>query len=367
MNTYDIHDDYELHNLLKKLYRDTGDEYINFGRMPTIKFGKANRDDQVMGLLLQYAPVMINDLADAYESEYGVHSISVRNTYLKNFDKYFYKGMYTVEVKQLSTENLNCMNAALPNDFYTIADIKRIYLREIPDSDASNINPSTIKALGFKMFSNYVIRNIYISAAEYFRKVLTSTDIVDMQEIPKEIIKTTSFIAEMTKFKSQLEIVEFSDSKCINIRKLEDLGITRDNLRDYYNTIYSTVETGNYFTIKLLRKNGFSHLIDNLGFEEWFYSSILSQDNNRFSYRHIGKNRVFIKGKHEVLLNDFIASIVNERSGINIYDLIKLMEDDYGVTLDKQKIRQLLNSSSMYYNPIMQTVYIDYYTYFRSL
>lgn len=367
MRTYDIRDEYELHNLLKKLYKDAEDSNINFGRMPTIEFGTADRDTQILELLLQYAPVLLNDLADAYEKEYGVRSSTVKANYLKNFDEYFYNGMYTIDADPLPAEDSKRLIAALTHDFYSIADIKRIYLREVPGSDASHINPLTIKALGFRVFSSYAVRNTYLSAAEYFRKVLTDPDIVDLREIPKAMLQSISFTAELMVLKSQYEIVEFSPSKCINFRRLDSVGITKDHLQDFCHAVYSTTERGSYFTIHSLQKNGFSHLLDNLGFEEWFYSSILSQDSTRFSYQRMGKTRVFVNGKREVLLKDFVESLVSERQSIDIYDLIELMEDDYGVTIDKQKIMGLVNSSAMYYNSIMETVYIDYDTYFEEV
>lgn len=45
---------------------------ISFKRMPNIEFGKADRDKQVMDLLLEMAPVTNTDLADAYEKQFGV-------------------------------------------------------------------------------------------------------------------------------------------------------------------------------------------------------------------------------------------------------------------------------------------------------
>ena len=108
-------------------------------------------------------------------------------------------------------------------------------------------------------------------------------------------------------------------------------------------------------------------MIDKFGFKEWFYSSILSQDSKRFSYQRMGKTRVFVKGKEKVLLQDFIESIVSEQQSINIYDLTKLMRDDYGLHINKQKIMGLVNNSAMYYDTIMKTIHIDYATYIEKV
>lgn len=67
MHQYDIRDEYELHNLLKKIWPKE-DSRVTFKKMPTIEIGKANRDDQVLNLLLQYAPISADSLAAKYES-----------------------------------------------------------------------------------------------------------------------------------------------------------------------------------------------------------------------------------------------------------------------------------------------------------
>ena len=63
MVQYDIQDEYELHNLLKKIWTVSNSKVV-FGRMPTIIIGSANRDNQMLTLLLQYAPISGEELAE---------------------------------------------------------------------------------------------------------------------------------------------------------------------------------------------------------------------------------------------------------------------------------------------------------------
>ena len=52
MEEYDIRDEYELHNLLKKIWPSTSTLNIQFKKMPTIVIGTPNRDRQVLDLLM---------------------------------------------------------------------------------------------------------------------------------------------------------------------------------------------------------------------------------------------------------------------------------------------------------------------------
>ncbi|HHX94502.1 MAG TPA: hypothetical protein GX691_01580 [Clostridia bacterium] len=364
MRLYDIRNEYELHNLLKKLYRKIKNGCISFKRMPTIEFGEANRDMQVLDLLLKHAPVSIDDLAKAYEQEYGVRAETVKANYLRNFDKYYFNGMYSIEVEPLPAHESQRLKAILTGDFYSITDIKEVYCREFPDSSSDLINPFSIKMLGFRVYSSYAIKNSYNTATEYFRKVLTEQDKFDLRKFPKAMTQLVTFTTELMELRNQYEIIEYSPSQHVNIRSLEKRGITKDHLRDYCNAVFSAAERDSYFTVHSLRKKGFSHLLDDLGFEEWFYGSILSQDS-RFSYQRAGKNRIFLKGGRQVLLKDFIYMIVRLRQSINLTSLLQLIEDDYGVTIPRHKVMAVIRSSSMYYNEVTEKVYADYYTYSR--
>ena len=89
MPEYDIRDQYELHNLLKKIYAKRENTDISFNRMPVISFGKPNREKQVMDLLLQLTPVSVDVFCEAYETQYGVLSATLKaGGYLLCIDKY---------------------------------------------------------------------------------------------------------------------------------------------------------------------------------------------------------------------------------------------------------------------------------------
>jgi len=96
MKQYDIRDEYELHNLLKKLCQKSEFSNITFGRMPMIEFGQANRDTQVLNMLMLFSPITPLDFSAAYEAEYGVLSTTVMGGFLKNFNEYLNNSVYYI-------------------------------------------------------------------------------------------------------------------------------------------------------------------------------------------------------------------------------------------------------------------------------
>ena len=51
----------------------------------------------------------------------------------------------------------------------------------------------------------------------------------------------------------------------------------------------------------------------------------------------------------------------------SFYDLIDLLEDRYGIVLPKEKLLTIIDNTELYYDTIMETVYIDYNTYFEEI
>lgn len=335
--------------------------------MPTIEIGATNRDDQVLSLLLQYAPVSGEAFAGYYEDAYGVKAATVLANYMSAFDDYYYDGIYSIDSAALPVIQFNHMKAILNRDFYTIQEAKRLYKREFPHSDESLINPYTLKTLDFRVYSGYIVRNTYPNAADYFRSLLTAVDVVDARNISKSIQSIVAYASELYKLRATYEIVEFSPLQYINIRRLKESGITKEYLKSYCNTVANQYERGEYFTFTSLRKDGFTHEMDDLGFDEWFYASVLLEDREHFSYQRIGGTRIFLCGKSGANLGDMLVWLLETRQKIDFYDLMDLLENHYGITLPKEKLLTIIGGTDLYYDTIMESVYIDYDTYFEEI
>lgn len=369
MQQYDIHDEYELHNLLKKIWSPENNS-VKFKKMPTIEVGSANTEDQVLSLLLQYAPISAEELSNRYEDEYGVKALTVRGSYLRAIDHYFYKGFYSIDYAALPAIQFNHMQMVLELDFYTIQEATRIYKREFPHSEESFLNPYTLKTLGFHVYpgySGYIVKNTYSGATDYFHTILTQRDIVDMREYNAAIRSIATYNSELRRLQKAYEIIEFSPLQYINIRRLIEIGITKENLTDYCKTVALFYEKGDYFTITSMRNLGFSHPLDELGFDEWFYSSVLTEDRDRFSVQRIGGTKLFLRGKANSNLSDMLMWLLNKYQKIDFYDLQDLLKDQYGISLPKDKIIEIINSTELYYDTIMEAVYVDYNTYFEEI
>lgn len=366
MKQYDIRDEYELHNLLKKVWPNKNN-LIVFNRMPTIEIGKIDRYEQVLELLLQYAPISAENLAIKYEETYGIKSNTVLANYLSAFDTYYYNGIYSISYDNLPLVQYEWLKKILVEPFYLITEIKRMFLRKFPDAKINSINSYVLKTLNFRVYSGYIIKSSYNSAFDYFKEILTKDDIINIRKFKGNIGTIPTYSSILYKLRNNYEIIEFLPQQYINIRKLKEKDITIEKLKDYTEAIGKIYDIGEFFTIYSLRKKGFVHELDDLGFDEWFYSSILLENKELFSYQRIGGNRLFFRGKGEIQIGNMLRWILENKVKLDLYDLINLLKNDFNITIPKEKLLEIIKGTDLYYDTIMETVYIDYDTYFEEI
>ena len=212
-----------------------------------------------------------------------------------------------------------------------------------------------------------MIKNTYSGAAEYFDYLLTNPDIVDAREFPKSMFMHGAYSSELGKLRQAREIVEFSPYRYINMRRLNECGITLDTLTDYCEAVRQYVDKNAFFTITSIRQDGFTHPLDDLGFDEWFYSSVLLEDREHFAHNRMGGARLFRRGVENIVFPDMLHWIVESYQKIDIYDLCTLLEERYGIEMRKDKLTYIIQNTDMYYDTIMETVYTDYDTYFEEV
>lgn len=100
MIRFDIRNEYELHNLLKKIMpQDNGN--IKFGRTPNIEIGTVDRKKQLCTFLLSHSPITVEDAANKYEETFGVKGATLIADYLPLVGGYLHNGVYCLSPDSL--------------------------------------------------------------------------------------------------------------------------------------------------------------------------------------------------------------------------------------------------------------------------
>ena len=366
MELYDIRDEYELHNLLRKIWNDYGTCQVNFAKMPTIRIGNSDEKAQMYDFLIQTSPISGVDISDAYEEAYGVKSNMALTRFIKYFDIYYHQGIFKVDFETMTNEQFEYMRNILTDDFYSLTYVKRLFFKEFPNASTGLINSHNIKLLGFQNYSSYILKREY-SATSYVEKLLNQKDVFDIGDFPRELTNLVIFGSVLYEKRKQREIIEYSPHKYLNVSRLIAIGVVKPALEEYCCAVANFVEKESYFTITSLRNAGFTHSLDELDFEDWFYSSLVIEEDDEFSYIRIGGTRLMYRGQKAITTSSFLEAFVERERAIDIYDLESILSENYGINVSRWNLIDAIRKSSLYYDSIMEKVYVDYDTYFEEI
>lgn len=366
MQKYDIQDQYELHNLLRKIVPEGSYNGFHCSKMPDIRFGTFDRTNAFLELLMENAPISINDFADLIHKEYGYDQAVIMSTYLKPLALFYHQGIYSIDQKQMSEANEKLLKSALVEDFYYIDEIKAIYKRLVVNADMEEINPYNLKKMGFLVLSRYVIQN-YPSLEAYSEHILTCEDMVDITIYKKRFATMQMFSQTLMQLKRELKVIEFEPNQLITFRKLENAGITRELIQEFCDSVYDFVGTDTYFSIKSIRKAGFESELFDYGFTDWFYANLLISDK-RFSFANMYKNLIFYKGMKDITIKSFENEIIQMFRSIDVYDLVSELTEVYGCTItDRLDVIYKVQGTEVFYDKILDRLYANIELYYQEL
>lgn len=372
MDEYDIRDEYELHNLLKKICNPENYHDIVFERMPGIRFGEFDRDCAVKEIMADMSPVTREDLAEAISQEYGFKAETINANWLNCLDAYYYNGIYTMPTNSettLSKELLSDLKGCLSEQFYFTDDLPVIIKKTL---GLKHYKPSAyeLKRCGFKVYSGYILKDC-TSSSEYFLNMFTSTDLVDLSGIDPRLYSVGMFSNMLCSLKEDYEIMEYAPYKFINISRLQLMGIDKDDLRAYCRDVKKYVGIENFFTVFWLKKVGFHNKLDDLGFEDYFYENILSVDSEIYAFlQHTiedNNSQVLYYGEERLGKKDFVRSIIRKENAIDKEDLINYCKEQYNTRIDDKQLYPIMNDSEIYYDKTMERFYSNYSVFIDEL
>ena len=372
MQRYDIRDEYELHNLLKKIHAEKENPTLTFGRMPGLVFGTFDRDEAVKEIMFALAPVNQEDLVEMIHLEYGFRKDTVQGGWLKCISEYLHQGMYSIEYQDMPADQMEAMKAVLTDDFYTFDEMKELYLRSVENPDLTLLSSYNLKRLGFNAGTSYFIRST-ISAETYFDHLLTDTDRVDITEYSRRFVGLTTFSSCLARQRHDLNMLEYEPYRYVNIRMLEKSGFGKERLKAYDDRVWEYVQNhknsnavliskdgqDEYFTVVSLKNAGFMDELDMLGFGDMFYASILREDE-RFSWQKIGKMTVFNTRKVFFKTQDFLSAYVDQQKSVDVPEMAVQLGKCFGIDLDRSKIMEKIDKETIYYDPVMDRLHADY-------
>lgn len=357
MERYDIRDEYELHNLLKKLwehghFNDYLDEahQIIFGRMPTLKIGRADRRKQVMDIIQEHGYISYMDLGRAIEAEFGIpQNAAMSNGWGDTCKEYFDPGTGNFHIPEtlLPEDKVRRMKERLMEDFYLTQDIIDIYMEEYPEGNVWDIDPAALRQMGFISHRKYVIRDRFGSARDFFEKLFAENETLDLRD-HSEYAVCSMFSAVWLGLARDFKVVEIEPGVFFNSRYLEKHGITQEAIHEFCENVYHFMENGKCFSIKSLQAAGFVLPWQEEGWGDWFYGSLLAADYEKFNSQKYASRHLLRKRQMQKKLSmaDLVEEIVNgSEELLTTSEISGIIEDTYGIEFSPFKVKEIVESN----------------------
>ncbi|MBQ7488492.1 MAG: hypothetical protein IJT77_13460 [Clostridia bacterium] len=361
MEQYDIRDACELHNALKKTIDPEEYPDISFGRMPVIRFGKPDREQQVISILMDHAPEISNsELASLYEERYGVNIASFMANYAPYVQNYFFSGHYKLNVSMLPEEVLEKMKSVLTEDFYLTDTIRSLYKENVPGSTGSEIVPLTIRQLGYHPYEGYAIRSDrFKKSTDYIEHMLLGKEEVYISEFPDKLTGLPLYSRLYMGLKQEFEILEVGIGHLMRLSYFESKGVTKRDFERYIEHVSRFPISGRFFSIRSLRKAGFRDPLDKLKMDDWFYASLLQQRPDLFSLQRVSGVKIISKGHEHFNAASVYEQVIREKGPMSPDDLIDYMNKTHGTDVNRGRMLFLITTTQLYYDRLTRMIYLQ--------
>lgn len=361
MKSIDIRNENELHNLYKAFIPI---ENVTYNRMPEFSVGKIEKKEFIIHLFFEQSPIHIDDFVDYVNDVYYLKKNSLKSYLQMALSEYISDDIIQVEYQDVTDEEVNYFQSILTSDIQTIDEIIELGSQKLTNFSDRFINNMLLNKLGYSIRGQFILTNKYKSVERYFTEVILKNDYFINERLA--VHRTQNFWKTIYDLEKSLDLFRIDKDMYITLGKLEQVGIQKSTITDFQDKVKTFVEKEQYFSMALLRKNGFTHKLLSLGFENVFYDRILWADSEIRGIV-LASGYIFILQENDVSLVDFLEWLVQEYGTVDGYVLMEHIYDKYNVRIELQKAITLLQNTDVYYSPELSKFYCDKETFFEEI
>jgi DNA mismatch repair protein MutH len=366
MKKFDIRNHYELYYILWNLI-DEDESDIKFIDSPNLIIGNNSRENQVLKLLKENSPINKISLAIKYEKIYGVPCCTVLKNYFGPISKYLVNSKYQLSDSDLpDDEEFIYLKNNLNYEIYDLMTVKKIYIDKFGKKNLKKLDDKFIEKLNFNITGNIILSKRYDNLKSYISMLFLKNECIDLTSDELKVLQNNSTcIKYIKKAKMSFEIIEFSKYKYRKISYFYSFNISKKDFVDFAEKCISESK-GDYFTIYSLKKNGMKNNLLEIGFDTYLYESLLkSNDKLKFIYT---KNGYLFKATNQSISKaNLVVSIIRKEGKRTIDDIMYDFESKYKLSIDEMDLKQIAAQRGLYYNEIMDTIYINHYELLKEI
>lgn len=374
LRDFEIDDAYELHSLLRSYARDaekTGESlpYSMTRRMPIIRIGETDRETQVVELAQELSPISVDDFAAAYEEEYGVEQASVKGDFLKFINHYIANSTISMDLEPFTEIERQRMAELFPGDFYRLSRFEATYRREFPKAGTGRLNALSIRSLGFKIYSACILRDTWKTQNAFFDSLVLGNEFFQESSVTADVMTARPFRSYFDSLVRERRLLPYEDDTWITEKGLRELGITDEMMIDFASKAaeHCDAHGRRYCTARSLKNEDFDHEIFTFELDETFYTTLICTKDTRFTAISCGGKKIACLDDARPAVAAFLESQIDEDESLAAEDLIERAQEDYGITVRRDKVLSAPGRTDLYYSPLTDMIYKDRQTFIKEV
>lgn len=358
----DIRNENELHNLLKNKV-DNEDNNIYFLRNPNFLVEYRDKDEFIIDKIREYSPISISDFTDMLYEEYGHKKTTMQAYIASNFSSYNKNGFLDIETLKLEDSETLSLKEHFKKDIYTIDEVESILENNSSVEIEQILTNRNLLKIGYKLRGSYVIKKEYNSIYGYLEERINNNEMLKIEE---DLGKIGAIYNALNNYCKELAIFKITDNVYITSKKLESLGITREDVKRLTSDINSIFQDKDYFSLNNIINEIECAKFEEIGLGETFIEEIVSCIDGIKTLR-INNNKLYSFSQKTLSIANFMYDMVNKYSSISLDDLEREISKNYQITISADKLREYLYGTEIFYSNILGKIYLDKNDYYEEV
>ncbi|MED1112160.1 hypothetical protein [Bacillus paramycoides] len=253
----------------------------------------------------------------------------------------------------------------LSKDVYTIDEILDLGKRENQNFTNFNIKEKNFKQHGYRIQSTFVVKNQILDVSKYFEEKILQNNYFDSRV--DTVFQTSLAKRKIENLENAYKLLRVEDKVYLTEKGMQKAKVSKEDILSYKTAIEKYVIEDELFTLATIRNQGFYHEVDDYGFDNLFYESILLRPGRLQSLRFADK-LFFAKTKHELTPSSIMKDILKENKSISLFEMTKEITKKYKYNMTEDLLENaILNTRMDFYYSIelhrlftTKEVYLDY-------
>lgn len=274
------------------------------------------------------------------------------------------KSDQTIMRSKFSAKELNALKAKLKDYVYPVEEFVNKAKQIVPEFSELDVSFGLVSKIGFKLDKNFVISEQIMSIDEYLYDAIFSNAYF---RVPKSPVFLTHYAKrKIDNYENDYKLLKVETDLYITNKSLFNGGVKKQDLLNYKESVERFVEDGKFFTLSSLKAKQFSHKLEEYGFENIFYESILMRPG-RLKYLNLTNQIVFVKTKKDVTLSDFVAYLLMDSESISVDELIDRAQSICCLSIDYEYAIRLMKNTTYFYSEDLCKLYEDKESYYQEI